>query len=429
MSDVILHDDSQWQLKIKNGRKYYYRNDKRVPVREVPSVVLNKMRTKKVEYVPVAATYLEALPRDLIRSLVLYMPTADLKRLKDTNTFKAVCQDESFWYQVIINNFTTRPKVNDKHGNFKSWLNAYFTYKSIANKKELSDMIDSACAYNLGKLIHQHIDKITDPELFYYILVRLLNFGNENLDLVKYIIEEKRVDWPTMYQQGRQTYMHNKWESLENKYKLYLHTKYVCGPNDLNLFIYIVKNLPTSNIFHDELIRNFAYYAIYKDNIEIMDYMLKNYQIINLHDALTSAVHNQKLNMVKFLVEKGASFHPNANQLMIDIVHSCDLKLLKYVESLGFDPRFQDDKLFIEACNNYWGDVTIIRYLLTKGANINAQNNMALKKTLSNMLVSTPSGLEHFEKILQFLLDSGASTSGLSGDQYRMLQDSQASKS
>lgn len=423
MASAVSYEGFQWTYKLdKAGRKNYYKDGKRIVVRDVPVVVMNKVRSQTVKHVQSNETYLDTLPADLKRSLLLYVRPCILRRLKNSTTFKAICDDETYWYNVILDNFTTNPQVKIKSSNFRKWIEYYISYRTItALKKPIHEIIKNAVHCNLGKVITQYIDKVTDPEFLYYILVNMADYGTENLSLLKYIIEDRKIDWPSMYTHGRQTYANlYQWGSLENKYKVHLglHANPVSGQS-LEVTKYLLKYLPNTHIYYQSIMNNMFSHVLYKGNIEIVQFLIDLYNGFDLNDALVHrALYCQNnIDMAKFLIGKGANPHWNNDMVLFTAAKYGDLPFIKFLESIGFDLRTQNDQALLSAAGNYASRTEIISYLLSKGADINTQNSLALKQALNSFI-----GFGGSVKIIKFLLEKGAKSNGLSPEQQSALK-------
>ena len=113
-------------------------------------------------------------------------------------------------------------------------------------------------------------------------------------------------------------------------------------------------------------------------NLELVQSLFS--QGVNIHAyndyALISSVNNGHLDVVKYLVDAGADIHANHNQALRDASEKGHLKVVKYLVEHGADIHtLNNDEIFRKAYLKK--DTELIKYLNSKGINIQYQNDVS----------------------------------------------------
>ena len=112
--------------------------------------------------------------------------------------------------------------------------------------------------------------------------------------------------------------------------------------------------------------------------------------------ALKWASKNGHLDIVKYLVEIGASVHSQHDWALIEASHYGHLEVVKYLVKEGANIHSQHDRALINASGN--GHLDIVKYLVKEGANIHGLNDHAL-------ILASENG--HLD-IVKYLVENGA---------------------
>ena len=147
-----------------------------------------------------------------------------------------------------------------------------------------------------------------------------------------------------------------------------------------------------------------------------IDYIKENYLILKLSgiakpvegnlkfytgtDKLNAIfINNAKdgnLKVVKYLISQGADIHAEDDLALRWSVTNGHLKVVKYLVSQGINIHVWDDYAFRGSASN--GHLETVKYLVSQGANIHARNNEALRWSANN---------EYF-KVVKYLASKGA---------------------
>jgi len=92
--------------------------------------------------------------------------------------------------------------------------------------------------------------------------------------------------------------------------------------------------------------------------------------------------HAESLQIVKYLVEKGADFRVEEDLPLCSACSDGNLDIVKYLVELGADIRAKNNTPLCNACE--YGYLAIVKYLVAVGANIHAQGNKPLKLALEH---------------------------------------------
>ena len=300
-----------WECRLDAaGRRRYYLNDKFVPAKAVPANILGKLdctagmkspskkspakktivskkeslkspvkrESLKIPSGHEYKSYIDLLPGDLLRALIPYFTRKNLKKICEADSLQRVCKDDEFWHKLVLTRFTADPKAKPEGKLWKGW---YHFYTEILKRLERAKTIYRQITYclnsNLEQLIGSYVDDITDPELLYYILVTLYRWRGFNFDVIKKLITDKKVNWPVMYQHGR-NYQH-VWESLNDKYHVYLNTKEspLHGNYPLEAIEYLMSFVPPNYPYLQELLQSLLNGAIRARNLPVINYIFDTY--------------------------------------------------------------------------------------------------------------------------------------------------------
>ena len=135
----------------------------------------------------------------------------------------------------------------------------------------------------------------------------------------------------------------------------------------------------------------FLYWAALEGRIKIVKYLLDSGIDVNIRidrrrdgSAINAAARSGHLNVVRYLVLRGADPRGNADEIMYAAV-SGNLKMLKFfVEKCGLDPHIDKDKA-VRLASEY-NHFNIVKYLVLHGApttNISAEFRDRLGETLT----------------------------------------------
>src|SRR5581483_11110413 len=167
-------------------------------------------------------SYFDALPLDLKKLLMLYFSVHNIRKLCDLPMFSAIYNNEDFWYKLFLEHFTSRPKINTNSPSFRGWRSIYLYFTNMFNKdisnEELILRAFNANGNCMEKKIVVYIKDVKDIYFVYYVIMRLIDIGDFTFPIVKAIMEEKHLDWVSIYQYGREHY-DDMWQ-FENAHSL-----------------------------------------------------------------------------------------------------------------------------------------------------------------------------------------------------------------
>ncbi len=99
-------------------------------------------------------------------------------------------------------------------------------------------------------------------------------------------------------------------------------------------------------------------------------------------EALRDAVMNGHLEMVRYLVSKGADIHAEDNEALGWAAEYGHLEVVSYLVSQGGDIHAYDDQALRWAAEN--GHLEVVQYLVSQGGDIHADNDDALRWAAGN---------------------------------------------
>ena len=116
-----------------------------------------------------------------------------------------------------------------------------------------------------------------------------------------------------------------------------------------------------------------------KGHLEVVKYLVSKGADIHADNdfALRFAGYNGYLEVVKYLVFKGANIHANNNAALRIASEAGHLEVVKYLTENGANIRADDDYALKWASRN--GHLEVVKYLVEKGADIHANNDKALR--------------------------------------------------
>jgi len=168
----------------------------------------------------------------------------------------------------------------------------------------------------------------------------------------------------------------------------------------------MVKYLMSVPIYIYIRIDHFLAFAAGKGQLQIVQYLVKicaNVNAVFDYDScfveagqttIGLAALNGHFEVVKYLVENGATIHDN-NVLILG-ARGGNLNIVTYLKSVGSNLRENNDEALINAAA--YGHLEVVKYLVDNGADIHAQNEQAFK------LSSVCNKLE----MVRYLVDMGA---------------------
>ena len=110
--------------------------------------------------------------------------------------------------------------------------------------------------------------------------------------------------------------------------------------------------------------------------------LVPKYYSYNKENALNFASLKGKLLVIKYLVENGADITAQDNLAVRWASENGHLEIVKYLVQHGADITDENNQALRYASLN--GHLLIVKYLVENGANITAQNSRALKSALDN---------------------------------------------
>jgi ankyrin repeat protein len=92
--------------------------------------------------------------------------------------------------------------------------------------------------------------------------------------------------------------------------------------------------------------------------------------------ALIYASENGHLNVVKFLVDKGANIHTQEEKPLILACQDGYIDVVKFLVDKGANIHSRNEYAFISAC--YYGHLTVVKFLVDKCADIHTQHRFKI---------------------------------------------------
>jgi ankyrin repeat protein len=151
-----------------------------------------------------------------------------------------------------------------------------------------------------------------------------------------------------------------------------------CFSGNLKLVKYLYKNY---NYSIDE---NCLLEASASRNVEIVKFLEKRKKYLkkDYDSALQYSISCQaNLEMIIYLISKGSNYL-SLNSLMLNACLNGNSKTVKYLISLGADPRYKNNLPIIYATKSQ--SVKLVKYLVSLGGNINAQNDESVVCAIKN---------------------------------------------
>ena len=435
-----------WECRLDTaGRRRYYLNDKFVPAKAVPVDILGKLEctvgakspSKKMpsktpskreipkvpQQIRTYKSYIDILPLDLVRSLMSYFTGKQLQKLCDVESLRRVCEDDEFWHKLVLTHLTSKPDAKVHGKKWKGWREFYIkTDKLIDHKKPIEKQIAALINNNLTKLIASYIGDITDPELLYAILVETYRFVDPDFAVIKKLIIDKKVNWPDMYQRGKKTGVW-RWESLSNKYDLYLPTQTIPahGNYPVEIAEYLLSFMPNNYPYRREILQELMKEAIVQENAPLVQYILDTYIDVAFDfSAVESLVYHRKsdkiIQVLKVLKDHGVNLHANNDELLVNAAFYNNLDIIKYLTEQGADIHTENESLLRTAAQR--GHLDIVKYLVEHGADIHVDDDAPLAIAV-NRLTYSDTGTKG---VVRYLLKMGASTDNLDERQKEALK-------
>lgn len=148
-----------------------------------------------------------------------------------------------------------------------------------------------------------------------------------------------------------------------------------------------------------------AYRAVLEGNLNILKYLVEKGARINVyhgdmyspqHNLLSAASSLGSLEIVKYLVEQGVDIHDRNNIGFKEAVLNGHIEIVKYLVEQGANIHYQNEIALYDA--TWKGHFEIVKYLVEQGADIHAQEERVL------IAASRGGDLE----IVKYLVEQGA---------------------
>ena len=156
----------------------------------------------------------------------------------------------------------------------------------------------------------------------------------------------------------------------EKKYKLIEKIfEYACLSGGLNIIRNIFRYENTTNILNSGLV------ATSKNGyLQVIKYLIEKGANIHAGDdyALKWACENGHMNVAKFLVENGANIHVGNNHGLVRACKYGHMNIVKILVEKGVNIHANNDCSLIWACRN--GHLDVAKFFSRKGANIHVGN-------------------------------------------------------
>ncbi len=129
---------------------------------------------------------------------------------------------------------------------------------------------------------------------------------------------------------------------------------------------------------YQKICGNSVVYAIDGGYLDVVKHLIDKSNTQNdLHHALKHASLKKNLEIIQYLIEKGANIHMNNDIILRNAAFSGNLEIVKYLVSIGANIHTADNYAIRWAARE--GYLEIVEYLLDCGVDICANNNYALK--------------------------------------------------
>ena len=137
--------------------------------------------------------------------------------------------------------------------------------------------------------------------------------------------------------------------------------------------------------------------SAWNGHLDVVKYLLERGANIHAQDdwALIGSAAKGHLNVVKYLLERGADIHAHYDYALRWNAEEGHLHIVKYLVERGANIHAQDDYALKWSAE---GHLDVVKYLVERGADIHAQDDMALR-------FSAEKG---YLEIVKYLVESGA---------------------
>jgi len=166
---------------------------------------------------------------------------------------------------------------------------------------------------------------------------------------------------------------------------------------------YLLSDIETHKKFNLDINSTFRW-ASSNGHLEVVKFLVEKGADIHADDnyAFCWASKNGHLEVVKFLVEKGADIHANNNVALRLASMNAQLEIIKFLVEKGVD--IHADNEYALRFASYNGHLEVVKLLVEKGANIHAGNDDALRFAYINGYLE----IVKFLEVVKFLVEKNA---------------------
>ena len=146
----------------------------------------------------------------------------------------------------------------------------------------------------------------------------------------------------------------------------------------LNNNIKIIEYLVSKGADIKGILNEAFMHAYRRGDLNIINYLVERGADVQArnNEALMQACIRGDLNIINYLVERGADVQARNNEALMHACIGCDLNIINYLVERGADVQARNNEALMHACRR--GDLNIINYLVERGADVQASNNKAL---------------------------------------------------
>ena len=352
---ATVRTEETWTVKTDAaGRKRYYKNDCFMSVSAVPEDIYERLKTENHIRCPVnkTLTYFDAIPMDLKKLLMLYFSVHNIKKLCDIPTFAPIYDNDDFWYKLFSDHFTSKHKINTSSHSFRGWRSIYLYFTNMFNREEDIEKL-TLQAFNangncMDRKIAIYVKDLKNIYFLYYVMLRLIEVGEHTFPIVKSIIEERHLDWISIYQYAREHT--DDALSFARKYNInFSRDEMPITGKSLDQMQYFLKFLSPEHHYYGKILNSAFKKCLFHINMTALEYLLKEYpkSAFNLNKRLLDTKVNNKhsrVEIMKFLIENGANPHINDDELIIRMALDNDVISLRFLVKQGLNPQARNNE-------------------------------------------------------------------------------------
>jgi len=141
-----------------------------------------------------------------------------------------------------------------------------------------------------------------------------------------------------------------------------------------------VINTALKNYIDDDTLRFFVSHAISHDKVNIIKMLEENNKLVSDNNILLQNIVRGNMSIVKYLITKGFDFTSIDSNIIEECISNGKLEMLKFLHSKGVDLHQNNYSAFIHSAS--YGYLNITDFLVENGADIHANNDKAFYESV-----------------------------------------------